>query len=280
MIINESQFSNIPLDKLKGITPDKTVDTGLVGDRKFTQAEMAYLLKLADELERRKEFGGTRKWFDPDGPYPIESCPKHKAFFDAGSEYRQRAFLAGNRTGKTIAGAFEMTCHLTGIYPSWWSGKRFDHPISAWAGGKTGQTTRDTVQKELMGPVGNPGSGMIPKDSIMNTWARQGVAGSLDTVEIRHSSGKSSFLGFKSFDQDVQAFFGTAKHVVWLDEECPEIVYNECLTRTMTTKGIIYITFTPLLGLTPLIAGLVHKADFLAGSLRWVAKKEEEDEES
>lgn len=272
MKINEADFSKIDVGKLAGVKPDKVIDTGLVGGQKFSQAEMAYLIKLAEELERRREFGGIRKWFDPEGPYPIESCPKHKAFFDAGSTHKQRVFLAGNRVGKSVTGAYELACHLTGIYPDWWEGKRFDKAVNCWAGGKTGQTTRDTVQKELLGSVGQPGGGMIPKDCIINTWARQGVAGAVDTAEILHVSGKSSFLGFKSFDQDVQAFFGTAKDVVWLDEECPEIVYNECLTRTMTTKGIIYITFTPLLGITPLIASLIQKADFLGGSLKWLAE--------
>jgi phage terminase large subunit-like protein len=35
---------------------------------------------------------------------------------------------------------------------------------------------------------------------------------------------------------------------VWLDEECKADIYFECLTRTNETGGIVYMTFTPLLG--------------------------------
>ena len=52
------------------------------------------------------------------------------------------------------------------------------------------------------------------------------------------------------------------QHVIWFDEEPPQAVYTECLMRTMTTEGIIYMIFTPLLGMTPLIR------DFLADAER------------
>jgi len=45
-------------------------------------------------------------------------------------------------------------------------------------------------------------------------------------------------------------FQGTGKHVIWLDEEPPADVYDECLLRLMTTNGLLIATFTPLLGLS------------------------------
>jgi phage terminase large subunit-like protein len=41
--------------------------------------------------------------------------------------------------------------------------------------------------------------------------------------------------------------------LVWLDEECPESIYGECLIRTMTTGGLILLTFTPMQGLTDVV---------------------------
>jgi phage terminase large subunit-like protein len=79
---------------------------------------------------------------------------------------------------------------------------------------------------------------------------RAGVTGSIDTAQIKHSSGGLSLLGFKSYDQKRQSFQGTAKHVIWLDEEPPMDVYSECMLRTMTTNGLMLCTFTPLLGLS------------------------------
>jgi phage terminase large subunit-like protein len=60
----------------------------------------------------------------------------------------------------------------------------------------------------------------------------------------------TSYLGFKSYDQGRRKFQGTGKHVIWLDEEPPADVYDECLLRLMTTNGLMLCTFTPLLGLS------------------------------
>jgi phage terminase large subunit-like protein len=46
--------------------------------------------------------------------------------------------------------------------------------------------------------------------------------------------------------------------VVWLDEEVPKDVYDEALIRTMTTRGIVMMTFTPLSGLTELVISFLE----------------------
>ena len=72
----------------------------------------------------------------------------------------------------------------------------------------------------------------------------------VDTVWVRHVSGGWSRLSFKAYEQGRGSFQGTAKDLIWLDEECPLDVYGECVIRTATTDGILMLTFTPLLGLT------------------------------
>ena len=62
------------------------------------------------------------KWFPDDGPFARDLYPKHRAFFRAGVEHRERCFLAANRVGKTIAGGYETALHQTGLYPDWWDG--------------------------------------------------------------------------------------------------------------------------------------------------------------
>jgi hypothetical protein len=57
--------------------------------------------------------------------------------------------MAGNQLGKTYSGAAELAYHLTGDYPAWWKGRTFDRPIRSWAGSKTGEVTRDGVQRLL-----------------------------------------------------------------------------------------------------------------------------------
>lgn len=55
---------------------------------------------------------------------------------------------------------------------------------------------------------------MLPLDLIGRTWARQSVPNGIDTVEVKHVTGGVSSLGFKSYDQDIKAFYGTARHVI------------------------------------------------------------------
>lgn len=187
-----------------------------------------------------------------------EKYPRHMEFFRTGLTHRERCFMAGNRVGKTVGGAFETTSHSSGLYTDWWQGRRFDQPVRAWAAGKTNESTRDVIQKELFGDVvpigkgrkGFSGTGMIPGRLIESVTWKQGVQDFADVVKIKHVSGGLSTIGLKSFQQGRGSFEGTAQHVIWLDEECPLDVYGECLIRTATTGGIVILTFTPLEGLS------------------------------
>lgn len=229
------------------------------------------LLDLMQRMEVANSESGTHKWFAVDGEYPIYSLPKHKAFFDAGASYPERLFMAANRIGKSISGAFELACHLTGEYPSWWKGRVFDGPINAWAIGKDARAVRDTAQKELLGGIGEWGTGMIPAHRLGKFWALQGTPQAVDIIQIKHKSGGWSQLGFKNYQQDIGSFMGTSRHAIWLDEECPLDIYNECNIRTATTNGIMLVTFTPLEGLTPMVVNFCKKADFLVGAKPIVA---------
>lgn len=262
---------NIKESDLSDIIPTVEFDLDDLGteedNKKAAEVHTLYQLnQLLDEYEARQKFSGIDKWFKPGTPFGIENLPKHKAFFDAGADYGQRLFMAANRVGKTIAGALEGTFHATGLYPDWWEGRRFDGPTHGWAMGSTARSTRDTVQKELMGPIGAWGTGMIPADRIGKIWALAGVPQGVDVVRVKHVSGGWSTIGFKNYEQPIEAFYGTALHWVWGDEIMPINIYNESLVRTMTTNGIIYVTFTPLKGLTPLVVKFCEDADYLAGA--------------
>lgn len=181
-------------------------------------------------------------------------------------------------THNSVAGAYEAACHATGEYPSWWEGKTFDRPTSGWALGSTARATRDTVQKELIGPVGAWGTGMIPRSRIGDWWALAGVPQGIDIVKIKHvPTGGWSTIGFKNYEQPLEAFYGTAMDWIWTDEEVPLEIYNELLIRTMTTKGIIFNTFTPLKGLSPTVVRFAEKADYLAGAVPLIGLPERED---
>ena len=192
--------------------------------------------------------------YPDDGPLARALYPKHLAFFAAGRAHQERCMMAANRVGKTFAGGYETALHLTGRYPHWWEGRRFAGPIQAWVAGDTAETTRDIVQATLMGPAAEPGTGLIPADAIVEEPSRRaGATGAFDTAHVRHVSGGISLLGFKSYDQGRRKFQGTARHLVWLDEEPPADVYDECILRLMTTDGLMLCTFTPLNGQTEIV---------------------------
>lgn len=162
--------------------------------------------------------------------------------------------LAANRVGKTEGvGGYELALHLTGWYPEWWTGRRFDRPITAWAAGDTGVTVRDILQKKLLGPVGNWGTGLIPGETLERIVRGSGVPDKVDILYIKHKRGGVSQLVFKSYDQRRESFQGTEQDVIWLDEEPPLDIYTECLLRTMTNNGMVMLTFTPLLGMSEVV---------------------------
>lgn len=206
---------------------------------------------LIAEADRKLLENRIEGFYPADGPLSRSAYSKHMEFFRAGAVHQERCFMAANRVGKTIVGAYETTLHLTGDYPEWWEGRRFDEPVDWWAAGDTSETTRDIVQLELMGPKDDMGTGMIPKRKLVGEpTARRGVADAVDTARVQHKSGGISTLGFKSYDQGRKKFQGTKKHGCWLDEEPEAPVYDEAMLRLMTTNGLMLCTFTPLMGLT------------------------------
>jgi phage terminase large subunit-like protein len=181
---------------------------------------------------------------------------KQRAFHAAGAIHRERLLMAANQVGKTWCGAAEMAFHLTGRYPHWWSGRRFAGPVRAWAGSQTLDVTRDGVQRVLVGEPrdeANWGTGMIPGDDIIDWSRRRGAADALDGLAVRHISGGTSTLGFKSYDQGRAKWQADTLDAVWFDEEPPPDVYGEGLTRTNATGGIVWLTFTPLLGVSEVV---------------------------
>lgn len=226
------------------------LNTNKIDLSKMTTAQKLDLYKTLQQKIDHDKNNQLLSWFSDS-----ENYPKHISFLKDGNKFKQRAFLAGNRVGKSMTGAYETACHLTGLYPDWWEGRRFTKETSGWVVGKTGIVVRETTQVALLGPLGSWGSGMIPKDKIVKIVKTAGSA--VDYIQVKHTSGGLSTVHFKSNDAGRQSFEGTSKDFIWLDEECDQEIYFECLVRTMTTDGIIYTTFTPLKGLTPLIMSLL-----------------------
>lgn len=212
------------------------------------------LLQLLEEKQRRISRRKIYTYYPDEGPLRRELYHKHLRFFEAGAKYRQRLMLAANRVGKTEGvGLYELVWHLTGDYPEWWTGRRFDRPIKAWAAGDTGKTVREILQAKLLGPVGQWGTGLVPGDTIERISRGAGVADSVDSIYVRSKFGGLSQLTLKSYDQRRESFQGTEQDVILLDEEPPMDIYTECLLRTMTNNGMLMLTFTPLMGMSEVV---------------------------
>ena len=190
-----------------------------------SDAELREILAALEAAEERREF----RRFDFFTPYI-----RQRQFLELGATKRERLLMAGNRLGKTEIGAFEAAIHATGCYPAWWRGKRFAGPTKGWVCGETSLAVRDVCQTKLCGEPGVValfGTGMIPKDEIIDTAMGSGVRDAVDTLQVRHKSGGVSIIRFKSYEQGRAKFQGEGLDWIWFDEEPPIEIYSEGLTR-------------------------------------------------
>jgi phage terminase large subunit-like protein len=219
----------------------------------LTGAEKIEAIRLLEARDRAPSRRLIDRIFPDGGPLRRELYPKHTAFMKSGAGCRERLFLAGNRVGKSMLAAYELTLHATGQYPDWWEGKRFLNPVTCWAAGESVRDVRDSAQQLLLGGLGALGTGLIPGDAIVRTTARSGTPDAIDTVHVRHVSGGTSTMVFKTYEAGREAFQAAAVHAIWLDEEPSLGIYVECLMRTVTTEGLLLATFTPLLGMSEVV---------------------------
>jgi phage terminase large subunit-like protein len=184
---------------------------------------------------------------------------KQIEFHKAGKTHRERLLMAGNQLGKTLAGGFETAMHATGLYPDSWDGYRFDGPTVGWVCGETGEVVRDTVQKVLVGRPGQLGTGSIPKDAIVECVSARGIPDLLDTIKVKHVSGGVSIIGLKAYAAGREKFQGETLDYVWFDEEPAADIYTEGLTRTNVGAKPVWMTFTPLKGVSTIVKRFLHE---------------------
>ena len=213
------------------------------------------LLELLREKEYREKFNRMYYW-------GRTAYPWQKDLANATGEGAQILAMCANQIGKTTTGAYITACHLTGKYPKWWKGHKFSRPIKAWACGISNETTRDILQFNLLGEPGDPsaqGSGFIPKECILETTRKPQVPNAVQTVLVRHYdpiTGKEngvSRLDFKAYEQGESKFMGRPMDWIWLDEQPDDGIYTQCITRTVSTAGLMMMTFTPESGVNKTI---------------------------
>jgi phage terminase large subunit-like protein len=234
------------------------------------QQRLLDLLKTQEEINKKNKLS---EYFPDEGIYARRLYPKQLKFFAAGKDYMMRAMIAANQSGKTLACAYEMALHLTGLYPDWWEGRRFTKPVNAWAIGVSSSRVKSTIQKYLLGSEFDIGTGMIPADCIARppTSSASGVAGLKSEIFVKHYTNGVydgiSTLELKSYADEREKFQGSRLDVIWMDEEDKKGpgIFNECITRFATTNGIMLCSFTPLYSLSEVVLSFIPDIKFPPG---------------
>lgn len=165
-----------------------------------------------------------------------------------------------NQGGKSTAGQIKTTYHITGRYPDWYTGHRFEEPIYCLIGGETDERTRDNISDDLFGSRSDRGSGFIPscdfdppsEHIVVKTG---GATGLIDIARVKHYNPAGEFDGYstvKFFSYNQVHMAGYTPDYIFIDEEPPIEVWNELKARFNKTRGFMDIVMTPLDGYTDL----------------------------
>lgn len=230
-------------------------------------------LELAKHIKKLKLENKLDSW---------KPIPKHWEFLN--SKNTKKGIIAGNRVGKTKSTMYELTCHLTGKYPQGWQGRKFNRPIKAWVVSMAYASIKDTLQADLFGPMGELGTGFIPKDCIVQELItmKSGMSGVIESARVRSAFGGNSFVKIWSGLQDRKDFQGAEIDVLVFDEEPKSDVHSECLMRLATSmaknEALAMYSFTPLEGVTDLYKNLrndpdVHIVSISMDDVPWLDKK-------
>lgn len=185
----------------------------------------AALLTLSEGLSSRAMTPGRLSY---------KPLPKQLLFHKSDSYVR--LYLGGNRGGKTHAGVME---------DIWWA--LGTHPYL------TTPPPPVRIRVIVVDFIRGLGEIMIPKfKSLVLKSDLKG--GSWDKAynkeERKITFANDSEIQFMSYEQDLDKFAGTSLHLIHFDEEPPQHIYNENAARVVDTNGKMFITMTPVEGIT------------------------------
>ena len=195
---------------------------------------------------------------------PLQAEPEAGRVLPAGHA-QARAFFGGNRTGKTTCGAAEVAYHATGMYPP--TGRATASTVRPliWASGTSLSKTVEGVQKMLLGPQDNMGTGFIPGHRIAGRRPTRTAMASRSRTSAGGKRQQALHHLLQVLRAGPQGIEDRKVDVIWLDEEPPMDVYHECTMRLLGTDGkpggIMLLTFTPLLGMSDVCRVFLRPVD-------------------
>lgn len=215
--------------------------------------EAEELLSLLEKASEYKQSNKLEFW------EPIEAQWRY-----LNETSKLKGIISGNQCGKTQTLAYEESCHLTGIYPTNWKGMRYNRPVDTIIASVNKDLTRDGIQKAMFGPIGQWGTGYIPKGTINfdNMIMEQGVTKGIGICYVKHVSGGWSSLTLKAYKSGREDFQSLTVDRFGFDEEPPWDIFEEAQQRVAVKKGVMTFAFTPLSGGTELITYLMDQPTF------------------
>lgn len=151
------------------------------------------------------------------------------------TQKRHRLYIGGNRSGKTTGGIIEDIWWLTGKHPY----RRV--PQGGVRGRIIGVDFLDGIEKILKPEMKR----WCPVSEFKhNSWED-----SYDSATRTLNFANGSFVEFMSYEQEVAKFAGTSRHFIHFDEEPPQDIYIENMTRLLDTAGSWWMTLTPVMGM-------------------------------
>jgi hypothetical protein len=148
---------------------------------------------------------------------------------------KERLFVAGNRSGKSLASVAEAVWWLTKTHPF------RKTPKGQIRGRVVAVDFLNGVDKIIL-PLYKQ---LMPTEYLIDGRWDKSYSAERHTLTLKDGS----FVEFMSQDQDLDKFAGTSRHFIHFDEECPEVIFQECAMRLLDTNGEWWISETPIAGM-------------------------------
>jgi len=148
---------------------------------------------------------------------------------------KDRLYIGGNRSGKSLGSTIEAIWWLTHTHPF---RKTPEGPVR---GRVVAVDFLNGVDKIIL-PLYKQ---WLPKKYLIDGSWEASYSRERHVLTLNNGS----FVEFMSQDQDLDKFAGSSRHFVHFDEECPKVVWQECLARLVDTDGDWWMSQTPVQGM-------------------------------
>lgn len=152
---------------------------------------------------------------------------------------REKLFIGGNRSGKTVSNVMECI---------WWATKK--HPyrddVNNIEGEVRGRYVSTSFADGILKVALPYFKQFLPTSELIGGSWEKSYSKQEKTLYLKNGS----FIEFMSYDQDLDKFAGTSRHFIAYDEEPPQAIFIECRMRLNDTKGSWWISMTPVEGMT------------------------------